>query len=53
MLRQKCFIGNDDKIAYLSGSFSHGTSFMEINTVKEVLDGDENLTLPDVTNNGK
>ena len=53
MLRQKCFIGNDDKIAYLSGSFSHGTSFMEINTVKEVLDGDENLTLPDITNNGK
>ena len=53
MLRQKCFIGNDDKIAYLSGSFSHGTSFMEINTVKEVLDGDEILTPLDVTNNGK
>ena len=39
MLRQKGYLGMDDKIAYLSGSFAEGgqTTFLEINTAKEVL----------------
>lgn len=48
MLRQKGFISNDDKIAYLSGSFSHGTSFLEINNVKDVFDRKNQFYLPDI-----
>lgn len=40
MLRQKGYIGLDDKIAYLSGSFgaNGGTTFLEINKVSQVFD---------------
>lgn len=48
MLRQKGFIKNDDKIAYLSGSFSHGTSFLEINNVKDIFDQKYQFHLPDI-----
>ena len=48
MLRQKGFIKNDDKIAYLSGSFSHGTSFLEINNVKDIFDHKYQFYLPDI-----
>lgn len=48
MLRQKGFISNEDKIAYLSGSFSHGTSFLEINNVKDVFDRQYQFHLPDI-----
>ena len=39
MLKQKGYLGMDDKIAYLSGSFAEGgqTTFLEINTAREVL----------------
>lgn len=39
MLKQKGYLGLDDKIAYLSGSFAEGgqTTFLEINTAREVL----------------
>lgn len=48
MLRQHGYVGNDDKIAYLSGSFSHGTSLLEINNVKDVLEARDNFHLPDI-----
>ncbi len=40
MLRQKGYIGLEDKIAYLSGNVGEGggTKFLEINKVKEVFD---------------
>lgn len=40
MLRQKGYIGLNDKIAYLSGSFGQngGTTFLEINKVSQVFD---------------
>lgn len=40
MLRQKGYICMDDKIAYLSGSFGKGggTTFLEINKVRDVFD---------------
>ncbi|MDO4161261.1 MAG: pyruvate kinase [Prevotellaceae bacterium] len=40
MLRQKGYIKMEDKIAYLSGSFGEGggTTFLEINKVKDVFD---------------
>ncbi len=49
MLRQKGYIGLDDKIAYLSGSFGDGggTSFLEINKVRKVFDRDYQFHLPD------
>lgn len=39
MLRQKGYLGEEDKIAYLSGSFGEGggTTFVEINKVKKIL----------------
>lgn len=50
MLRQKGFIGEEDKIAYLSGSLGkgNGTSFLEINQVKEVFSKRYRFHLPDV-----
>ena len=49
MLRQKGFIGLDDKIAYLSGSFGEGggTTLLEINEVKQVFDNSYDFHLPD------
>lgn len=48
MLRQKGYIGMEDKIAYLSGSFQNGgsTSFLEINKVKDVFDRTYSFHLP-------
>lgn len=48
MLRQKGYIGMDDKIAYLSGSFGEGggTTFLEINKVSEVFDKSYQFHLP-------
>ena len=48
MLRQKGYINEEDKIAYLSGSFGEGggTSFLEINNVGKVLDAGSNYQLP-------
>ncbi len=49
MLRQKGYIGPDDKIAYLSGSFGEGggTTFLEINKVSEVFDKSYQFHLPE------
>lgn len=49
MLRQKGHIKPDDKIAYLSGSFNPdgGTSFLEINNVKDVFENKYHFHLPD------
>ena len=49
MLRQKGFIGNEDKIAYLSGSLGkgNGTTFLEINQVKEVFSKRYRFHLPE------
>ena len=49
MLRQKGFIGEEDKIAYLSGSLGkgYGTTFLEINQVKEVFNKHYRFHLPD------
>lgn len=54
MLRQKGYIGLDDKLAYLSGSFGEGgeTTFLEINRVKEVFDKNYQFHLPDRTELG-
>lgn len=48
MLRQKGYLKMEDKIAYLSGSFAEGgsTTFLEINTVKEVFDRSYEFHLP-------
>ncbi len=48
MLRQKGYVQGDDKIAYLSGNISEGggTTFLEINTVKEVLTNQYKFHLP-------
>lgn len=50
MLRQKGYIGSDDKIAYLSGSFGlgnpTGTTFLEINKVSQVFDKSYEFHLP-------
>lgn len=50
MLRQKGYICEEDKIAYLSGSFGEGggTTFLEINKVKEVFDKSYMFHLPNV-----
>ena len=50
MLRQKGYVANDDKIAYLSGSFGEGggTTFVEINKVKTVFDKSYKFNLPSV-----
>jgi pyruvate kinase len=48
MLRQKGYLDMNDKIAYLSGSFAEGgsTTFLEINTVREVFDRSYEFHLP-------
>lgn len=48
MLRQKGYISMEDKIAYLSGSFGRGggTTFLEINKVKNVFDQSYKFHLP-------
>ena len=50
MLRQKGYIGLNDKIAYLSGRFGDdgGTTFLEINKVSDVFDKSYQFHLPDV-----
>lgn len=54
MLRQKGYIGPDDKIAYLSGSFGEGggTTFLEINKVSEVFDKSYQFHLPENISEG-
>lgn len=49
MLRQKGYICEDDKIAYLSGSFGEGggTTFLEINKVREIFDKSYQFHLPE------
>jgi len=50
MLRQKGYISLDDKIAYLSGSFnegSSGTTFLEINKVRDVFEDKYKFHHPD------
>ena len=49
MLRQKGYIKDEDKIAYLSGSFGEGggTTFLEINKVKEVFNRSYQFHLPE------
>ena len=48
MLRQKGYVSDDDRIAYLSGNVGEGggTKFLEINTVKEVLTNQYKFHLP-------
>ena len=48
MLRQKGYLGEEDKIAYLSGSFGEGggTTFVEINKVKKIFDNSYTFKLP-------
>ena len=50
MLRQKGYLKEDDKIAYLSGNVgeSGGTKFLEINTVKELFCNKYRFHLPQV-----
>ena len=50
MLRQKGYVADDDKIAYLSGNVGEGggTKFLEINTVREVFDHHYRFHLPEV-----
>lgn len=49
MLRQKGYLAEDDNIAYLSGSFGEGggTTFLEINKVKEVFEKSYRFHLPE------
>ena len=49
MLRQKGYIKDEDKIAYLSGSFGEGggTTFLEINKVEEVFNISYQYHLPE------
>ncbi len=49
MLRQKGYIDLDDQIAYLSGSFGTGggTTFIEINRVREVFERSYRFHLPE------
>ena len=48
MLRQKGYLCEEDKIAYLSGSFGEGggTTFVEINKVKKIFDNSYSFNLP-------
>ncbi len=48
MLRQKGYITEEDKIAYLSGSFGEGggTTFVEINKVRKIFDNSYKFNLP-------
>ena len=49
MLRQKGYLELDDRLAYLSGSFGKGggTTFLEINTAREVFDNEYKVHLPE------
>ena len=50
MLRQKGYLKNEDKVAYLSGSLDNlgeGTTFLEINKVNEVFDRRYQFHLPE------
>ncbi len=50
MLRQKGYLKNEDKVAYLSGSLDNlgeGTTFLEINKVNEVFDLRYQFHLPE------
>ena len=48
MLRQKGYLSMDAKIAHLSGSFAvgGGTSFLEINKVRDVFERSGEVHLP-------
>ena len=48
MLRQKGYLEDDDKIAYLSGNVGEcgGTKLLEINTVKELFSNQYRFHLP-------
>ncbi len=48
MLRQKGYLAINDNIAYLSGSFGEGggTTFLEINKVRDIFDKKYKLHLP-------
>ena len=48
MLRQKGYLADEDKIAYLSGSFGEGggTTFVEINKVNKIFDNSYSFNLP-------
>ena len=48
MLRQKGYISNEDKIAYLSGSFGEGggTTLLEINNAGQIFDKSYEFHLP-------
>ena len=50
MLRQKGYIQDEDKIAYLSGNLGEdsGTTFLEINKVKEVFNRNYEFHLPNI-----
>ena len=50
MLRQKHYIGLDDNIAYLSGIFGEGggTTFLEINKVRDVFEKKYQFHLPNM-----
>ena len=50
MLKQKGYIKADDKIAYLSGSFGEGggTTFLEVNRVKDYFDKRYEFHLPNM-----
>lgn len=52
MLRQKGYIRLEDKIAYLSGSFGEGggTTFLEVNKVKDYFDKNYEFHLPNMEN---
>lgn len=49
MLRQKGYIGAEDRIAYLSGSFGEGggTTFLEINKVEDIFNNSYSFHLPE------
>ena len=49
MLRQKGYLELDDRLAYLSGSFGKGggTTFLELNTAREVFDNEYKFHLPE------
>lgn len=55
MLRQKGYLQDEDKIAYLSGSFGEGggTTFVEINKVSKVFDNSYKFNLPDSSRTAK
>ena len=50
MLRQKGYVQDEDKIAYLSGNVGEGggTKFLEINSVKEVFNNQYRFHLPQI-----